>query len=106
MVKEVAKRGNDFQTLNKVLADEAIEEVLKHYYIRTGGNFRDLDLILENVSREGQRGDAVIKQVEKWYKRRVRPIQKKLDDQEVRGRTHGVSCRERRRDQHGAEASS
>ena len=85
VVKEVAKRGNDFQTLNKVLADEAIEEVLKHYYIRTGGNFRDLDLILENVSRARQRGtDAVIKQVEQWYERRVKPIEKKLDDPEVK----------------------
>ena len=39
VVKEVAKHGNDFRTLNKVLADDEIEEVLKHYYIRTGGNF-------------------------------------------------------------------
>ena len=53
--------------LNKVLADDEIEEVLKHYYIRTGGNFRALDLILRNVPREGQKGaDAVIKQVEQW----------------------------------------
>ena len=37
VVKEVAKQGNDFRTLNKVLADDKIEEVLKHYYIRTGG---------------------------------------------------------------------
>ena len=85
MVKEVAKQGNDFRTLNKVLADDEIEEVLKHYYIRVGGNLRALDLILRNVSREGQKGaDAVIKQVEQWYKLRVKPIQRKLDDQEVK----------------------
>ncbi|CAL1128333.1 unnamed protein product [Cladocopium goreaui] len=85
VVKEVAKQGNDFRTLNKVLADDKIEEVLKHYYIRTGGNFRDLGEILENVSREGQKGaDVVIKRVEQWYKRRVEPIQRKLDDQEVK----------------------
>ena len=85
VVKEVAKQGNDFRTLNKVLADDEIEEVLKHYYIRTGGNFRDLDLILRNVSRAGQKGaDAVIEQVEQWYNRRVEPIEKKLDDQEVK----------------------
>ena len=64
VVKEVAKHGNDFQTLNKVLADDEVEEVLKHYYIRAGGNFRDLDLILENVSRAGQTGAF-----EQWYKR-------------------------------------
>ena len=85
VVKEVAKQGNDFRTLNKVLADVKIEEVLKHYYIRTGGNFRDLGEILENVSRAGQKGaDAVIEQVEQWYKERVEPIQRKLDDQEVK----------------------
>ena len=55
------------------------------YYIRTGGNFRALDLILRNVPREGQKGaDAVIKQVEQWYKERVEPIEKELDDQEVK----------------------
>ena len=85
VVKEVAKQGNDFRTLNKVLAEDDMDEVLKHYYIRTGGNFRDLDLILEDVSREGQKGaDAVIEQVEQWYKERVEPIEKKLDDQEVK----------------------
>ena len=70
VVKEVATQGNNFPALNKVLAEDEIEEVLKHYYIRTGGNFRALDLILRNVSREGQKdADAVIKQVEQWHKR-------------------------------------
>ena len=85
VVKEVAKQGNDFRTLNKVLAEDDMDEVLKHYYIRVGGNLRALGEILENVSREGQKGaDAVIKRVEQWYKRRVEPIQRKLDDQEVK----------------------
>ena len=85
VVKEVAKQGNDFRTLNKVLAEDEMDEVLKHYYIRVGGNLRALDLILEDVSREGQKGaDAVIEQVEQWYNRRVEPIEKKLDDQEVK----------------------
>ena len=85
VVKEVAKQGNDFRTLNKVLAEDDMDEVLKHYYIRVGGNLRALDLILEDVSREGQKGaDAVIEQVEQWYNRRVEAIEKKLDDQEVK----------------------
>ena len=85
VVKEVAKQGNDFRTLNKVLAEDDMEQVLKHYYIRAGGNFRDLDLILRNVSRAGQKGaDAVIKRVEQQYKERVEPIERKLDDQEVK----------------------
>ena len=49
VVKEV--QGNDFPTLKKLLAEDDMDEVLKHYYIRTGGNFRDLDLMLENVPR-------------------------------------------------------
>ena len=63
-----------------------MDEVLKHYYIRVGGNLRALlDLILVNVSRAGQKGaDAVIKQVEQWYQERVEPIEEKLDDQEVK----------------------
>ena len=85
VVKEIAKQGNDFRTLNKVLADDEIDEVLKHYYIRAGGNFRALGKILRSVSSAGQKGaDAVIKQVEQWSKERVQPIQKKLDDQEVK----------------------
>ena len=42
VVKEVAKQGNDFWTLNKVLAEDDMDEVLKHYYIRMGGNLRAL----------------------------------------------------------------
>ena len=85
VVKEVAKHGNDFRTLKKALAEDDMDEVLKHYYIRAGGNFRALDLILRNVSRAGQRGaDAVIKQVEQWYEQRVETIEKKWIDQEVK----------------------
>ena len=77
VVKEVAKQGNDFRTLNKVLAEDDMEQVLKHYYIRAGGNLRALDLILRNVSRAGQKGaNAVIERVEQWYNRRVEPLKR------------------------------
>ena len=78
VVKAVAKQGNDFRTLNKVLAEDDMDEVaLLH---PRGGH-----LARENVSREGQKGaDAVIKWVEQWYKERVEPIERKLDDQEVK----------------------
>ena len=78
VVKAVAKQGNDFRTLNKVLAEDDMDEVaLLH---PRGGQ-----LARENVSREGQKGaDAVIKWVEQWYKERVEPIERKLDDQEVK----------------------
>ena len=67
VVKEVAKQGNDFRTLNKILAEDDMEQVLKHY-IRAGGNLCDLDLILRNVSRAGQKGaNAVIERVEPRY---------------------------------------
>ena len=44
VVTEIAKQGNDFRTLNKVLADEDIEQVLKQLP-------RALGERLENVSR-------------------------------------------------------
>ena len=40
VVREVAKQGNGFRTLNKVLAEDDMDEVLKHYYIRVGGDWR------------------------------------------------------------------
>ena len=59
--------------------------MLKHYYIRAGGNFRALNLILRNVSRARQKGaDAVIKQVEQWYQQRVETTEKKWIDLEVK----------------------
>ncbi|CAL1159491.1 unnamed protein product, partial [Cladocopium goreaui] len=45
------------------------------------------DIIKERfaVTCQGQKGaDAVIERVEQWYNRRVEPIEKKLDDQEVK----------------------
>ena len=68
VVKEVAKQGNDFRTLNKILAEDDMEQVLNHYYIRAWGNLCDLDLILRNVSRAGQKGaNAVIERIEPRY---------------------------------------
>ena len=111
VVKEIAKQGNGFRTLNKVLAEDDMDEVEKRYYIRAGGNFRALGEILENVSRAGQKGaDAVIKQVEQWYQQRVETIEKKWIDQEslqgCRGRIHGVSPGGQAGDQIDYEASS
>ena len=39
-------KATNFQTVKEVLADEETEEVLKHYYMRAGGNFRTLSRIL------------------------------------------------------------
>ena len=36
VVKEVAKQGNNFRTLNKVLAEDDMEQVLKHYRCESG----------------------------------------------------------------------
>ena len=36
VVKEVAKQGNNFRTLNKVLAEDDMEQVLKHYRCECG----------------------------------------------------------------------
>ena len=48
------------EQLDGVVEKSAQEELLKYYYLRAGGTFRDLAEILENVARAGlQDADAV-----------------------------------------------
>ena len=63
--------------LEQVVGKDAgqIEEVLKYYYLRAGGNFRDLALLLRNVAVAGIKGAAAVKpQIEEWYRDRTKPI--------------------------------
>ena len=63
--------------LEQVVGKDAsqIEEVLKYYYLRAGGNFRDLALLLENVAEAGSKGaGAVSDEIEQWYRTKIKPI--------------------------------
>ncbi|CAE7939429.1 unnamed protein product [Symbiodinium necroappetens] len=66
------------ERLTQVVGKDAgqIEEVLKCYYLRAGGNFRDLALLLRNVARAGSKGGAtaVKTQIEEWYQDKIKPL--------------------------------
>ena len=115
VVKEVAKQGNDFRTLNKVLAEDDMDEVLKHYYIRVGGNLRDLDLILrkrlqsrsERCGCGHQAGWAVVQpEGGTNWKEIGWPGSEGLSPQGGWGRTHGVSPKQQADNPNDFESSS
>ena len=63
--------------LEQVLGKDAgqTEDVLKYYYLRAGGNFRDLAELLENVAEAGSKGAAAVKtQIEEWYQDKIKPL--------------------------------
>ena len=63
--------------LTQVVGKDAgqIEDVLKYYYLRAGGNFRDLAKLLENVVVAGRKGaGAVSDEIEQWYRTKIKPI--------------------------------
>ena len=66
--------------LEQVVGKDAgqIEEVLKYYYLRAGGNFRDLAELLENVAVAGLKGlkgaEEVKIQIQRWYDIKTKPL--------------------------------
>ena len=67
--------------LEQVVGKDAgqIEEVLKYYYLRAGGNFRDLALLLDNVAVAGLKGAAAVKfQINEWYQDKIKPLRECL----------------------------
>ena len=63
--------------LTQVVGKDAgqIEDVLKYYYLRAGGNFRDLAKLLENVVVAGSKGAAAVKtQMQRWYEIKTKPL--------------------------------
>ena len=63
--------------LEQVVGKDAgqIENVLKYYYLRAGGNFRDLALLLRNVAVAGSKGaTAVSDEIEQWYQVKIQPL--------------------------------
>ena len=68
--------------LEQVVGKDAglpVEEVLKYYYLRAGGNFRDLALLLDNVAVAGLKGAAAVKfQINEWYQDKIEPLRECL----------------------------
>ena len=70
--------------LEQVVGKDAgqIEEVLKYYYLRAGGNFRDLARLLDNVAVAGLKGlkgaEEVKIQINEWYQDKIKPLRECL----------------------------
>ena len=63
--------------LEQVVGKDAgqIEDVLKYYYLRAGGNFRDLARLLRNVEVAGLKGAAAVSdEIEQWYEVKIQPL--------------------------------
>ena len=58
-------------------------EVLKYFYLRAGGSFRELQLLLENAAKADASDAQGIKgQIDKWYRKKIQPIKDVLAETE------------------------
>ena len=59
------------------------EEVLKYFYLRAGGSFRELQLLLENAAKANASDAQGIKaQIDQWYETKIQPIKDVLAETE------------------------
>ena len=58
-------------------------EVLKYFYLRAGGSFRELQLLLENAAKANASDVQGIKaQIDEWYREKIQPIKDVLAETE------------------------
>ena len=58
-------------------------EVLKYLYLRAGGSFRELQLLLENAAKANASDVQGIKaQIDQWYETKIQPIKDVLAETE------------------------
>ena len=58
-------------------------EVLKYFYLRAGGSFRELQLLLENAAKANASDALGIKaQIDEWYETKIGPIKDVLAETE------------------------
>ena len=58
-------------------------EVLKYFYLRAGGSFRELQLLLENAAKANASDALGIKaQIDEWYREKIQPIKDVLAETE------------------------
>ena len=59
------------------------EEVLKYFYLRAGGSFRELQLLLENAAKANASDAQGIKgEIDQWYETKIQPIKDVLAETE------------------------
>ena len=58
-------------------------EVLKYFYLRAGGSFRELQLLLENAAKANASDAQGIKgEIDEWYRKKIQPIKDVLAETE------------------------
>ena len=58
-------------------------EVLKYFYLRAGGSFRELQLLLENAAKANASDAQGIKaRIDQWYRKKIQPIKDVLAETE------------------------
>ena len=59
------------------------EEILKYFYLRAGGSFRELQLLLKNAAKANASDAQGIKaQIDEWYRKKIQPIKDVLAETE------------------------
>ena len=59
------------------------EEVLKYFYLRAGGSFRELQLLLKNAAKANASDVQGIKgEIDEWYRKKIQPIKDVLAETE------------------------
>ena len=59
------------------------EEVLKYFYLRAGGSFRELQELLENAAKANASDAQGIKaRIDEWYRKKIQPIKDVLAETE------------------------
>ena len=59
------------------------EEILKYFYLRAGGSFRELQLLLKNAAKANASDALGIKgEIDEWYRKKIQPIKDVLAETE------------------------
>ena len=68
---------------NLKMDERSREEILKYFYLRAGGSFRELQELLKNAAKANASDEQGIKaQIDRWYEKKIQPIQDVLAETE------------------------
>ena len=68
---------------NLKMDEHGREEILKYFYLRAGGSFRELQELLKNAAKANASDAQGIKgQIDEWYEKKIQPIKDVLAETE------------------------
>mmetsp|Transcript_50886 Transcript_50886/g.105941 ORF Transcript_50886/g.105941 Transcript_50886/m.105941 type:complete len:459 (-) Transcript_50886:54-1430(-) len=68
---------------NLKMDERSRAEILKYFYLRAGGSFRELQLLLKNAAKANASDAQGIKgRIDKWYRKKIQPIKDVLAETE------------------------